>query len=64
MGFQYPHYDAELMLGVFGSCLLLLVAGPVSRVVPDWASGPLLAAPLVSLLAVCVWVGYRARRGG
>ena len=63
MGFPYPHYDAELFLGVMASCLLLVVALPAYGVLPRWAGLPLAASPLACLLATCAWVGYRRWRG-
>ena len=63
MGFPYPHYGGELLAGAVASGLLLGPCLWAYQHLPRWAGLPVLCFPLALLLATCVWVGVRARRG-
>ncbi|HCD30968.1 MAG TPA: hypothetical protein DER01_01070 [Phycisphaerales bacterium] len=61
MGFQYPHYDAEFVIGVLFILLLLIVLKPISHVVPQWWGTTLMFLPVVLLISWCVWFVVRFR---
>jgi hypothetical protein len=63
MGFQYPHYDAEFLVGVVVVTLVAMVVFPIARWLPSWAGTPLAFLPLALLLAWSAWMWYRVRRG-
>jgi hypothetical protein len=63
MGFPFPHYDAEFLLGVTGIALLTAVLFPIVARVPNQIGADLMAIPLVLLIGWCAWTWYRVRRG-